>query len=681
MPDNVGGVVMNKAGLMIVLMVLLCSIIAGAVAVVEKGADVSLCPRQTGLITEKVMGDRSEAVSVSLSGAASSWATAVPSGFSIVLGEEKLVYVYVTPKKTASPGNYGLNVLVNGLQFNHNIMVRNCYGANLQLAKPKLDVCSSESADYELNIVNVGEYAETYDLSVEGQIKDSVSLGESSVTLNPGASKKIYAKATAPDKPGVYSFSIAAVGKSGNSVGSADAELNAKPCYDFSVDVGGDTALNFCEHVVYKVPVLIENKGTSTNEFKIYVKGPEWAKPSRNSVTLAPKESFEAELVLNPGYGVYGNFDVGMEVIPLKGSLKATSDFDVSVRKCHSVSVDIVDESAVVCSNGETSSYDIIVKNDGEFDKNLKLELTAPDWVKSEHNSLFILRKGVEEKVVLKASPGASVIAGNYEAKVKVSATDDSKAFGEDSIKLEVFGVNECFKPTIESTYSELVIFEDSSVSLPIVIKNEGEKRAVYDIVLSGSADFVSLNPSAAEVEPGKTATAYLYIAPAEKTPLQSYSSTVSVKLKDSGILASKEFKIRITGDESEATKLSEVKESNWQKLKRWFFGLFKKKESVSSAAANASAAASPIGGKLEKAWDWSEYYWDNYKKQIIIGIIAVLAILVLIRVGFFKKLFEFFEEDVEDEFGEESEKDEDSSPETKEDAEEEPKKKRRKRK
>ena len=137
----------------------------------------------------------------------------------------------------------------------------------------------------------------------------------------------------------------------------------------------------------------------------------------------------------------------------------------------------------------------------------------------------------------------------------------------------------ECYKAVIDTKYKDLVIYVDSSVTVPITIRNEGAENAEYEVVLSGSAtSFARVTPATVSVAPGRAETVYLYIAPGAQTRVASYSLEVGVKLKDSGMLASLPLKVRLTDVKEEATLLENISTapipsssvSLWQRFKGW---------------------------------------------------------------------------------------------------------------
>ena len=603
-----------KAFNFIVLFVLLVSLV---------GAE-GLCPRDTELFTDVVVnnGDDVAQYTVNLKGSASGWATAVPNGFSLNPGEKKTVYTYVTPSKNAVPAAYDLTTVVSGgqpFEFVHPIVIKNCFGATLDFSEDTKSSCPLEVAKYEFSLTNTGEYRTTYQLSVEGELKDAVTLGDRVVSLDSKETKKIIAYVNVPIDTKTFDFTV--VAKSERVTESFIGHLNVLPCYKFDVGIEKN-AYDFCERNVVEVPVKIKNEGTIKNGYDLVVDGVDWVGMSDNYIELEPNQEKIIILTLAPDYGISGQSDLHLEVIPKKGALKAINDFAINVRKCNSVDANIIETSGLLCS-GMSSGFDVKIKNNGELNKEFRLELTGPAWLNlGNQDDVFSLKAGEIKELKLRADPNSDEESGKYEAKIKVSATDESSvsAFSEDILDLTLVDVESCFLPSIETENKDVQVYKDGTATLSFTIKNIGKTKADYNIVVSGSSSsFVQLSPATITVEPGNTEVVYLYVAPVD-IEVGEYDAIVSVRLKDSTFLASQKVTIDITDVEPIADEVPSVENSLWTKVKTAVTG------------------------------DWYLAVWNKIKsvKYYVLGaVILILLVLILWKIGSFKKLRDFFEEDV----------------------------------
>ena len=578
----------KKIGVYLVSIFLLLLVIPAVLAEfsVSKGVDVAgVCPRDTQVITDAVsnMGDISD-FTISIGGSGSAWSTTIPSGLILTKGESKSVYTYVTPKIGTKPGKYNLDVIItsNGVSktLPHTVIVKDCYVSQIDTIISIQSACPKDIVKFEFNLNNVGDYQDIYNLNVEGQIKDWISLSESSVILNSKEKKTVYAYATVPqDTLGGYGFTVVAKSVSTGEVSSRDASINVEGCYDYNMEVGNNY-YSICEHSQEIAPIIIQNKGTVPNTFQLSLSGPAWANLDKKELNIEKSAGSTSNLVLTPDYGVEGNFDVTVKVVPQKGILEGTSVFNIDVRKCHSLAIDVLKSEDAIC-NSASNVYDLIVKNSGEVDKNVKLELTAPEWVTLKELGPFSLKPGETRTVGLDVHPTIAQ-AGENNIVIKAVALDDSKVQAEDQIKIRIVSIEECYGPELKIENTNVDVSRDGSATVPITIENKGLGKGMYEIGLSGSAsNFVQLNPGSVELDSGKSEVVYAYIAPSSEVSSGNYEAVISVRLTDSTILRSGIININVLGNYSSIAEqvVEQEKVGLWIRIKTFFTGLFKSNE------------------------------------------------------------------------------------------------------
>lgn len=623
-----------------------------AFEVFQESSGSTLCPRDTGLFVDviKNSGTSSEDYNINLRGSASGWATAVPRSFVLAPGESKKVYTYVTPSQNANSGNYVIEEVISSSSGTriaaHAVVVKDCFKVGLTAPLAKQELCPDANTKYEFSLVNNGEFKETFTLSVEGQLKDIVTLSDKIIMLDKGESKRIIAFLKAPIKDAEYGFTVVAVGSSGNTRSSIQFLLKVNPCYDFRFAVLGETSHNICERSYVVVPLRLENKGTAINTYKINLDGPVWARVERNGFTLLAGESKNFNLVFAPAFGVDGKFSTKLEVIPEMGNSKFSTIFDVAVRKCHGVGVNILDSKGQACQ-GVSSEFKSLIKNTGEVRKSYALSLDAPSWASVQQSIITLESKDVET-FSIKALPTSDAKPGVYDVKLSVKATDDSGVEANDNIKVDVVAVDDCYKPKLRPLYDNIVVYHDSSVALPVNIENAGVKKATYNIFLSGSSSvFSRLNPEEISIEPGSTETVYLYIAPKTDVKLGKYDAKIRLSLKNGPTLDSKDIEIEITDVKSRATKINlgtsgeDVNESSFgaQESGTFFAGLrnwFDRRQGEETSGEEMADTA-------------AERFVKQYRYYILAAIILLVLAILFFSFGMHSKVVEFFEEDVEE--------------------------------
>ncbi len=682
----------------LILSMVQITLAASVIEVTKQVEQTSLCPRETGLFTDVVKNVDSKAreFTITTKGSASAWATSIPNGFVLLPGESRTVYVYVTPLRDTIPSNYDLAVTVTSLgetkEIIHKVIVKKCYGSTLSGTESVLRSCPNGVAKYDMTLSNNGEYKESFVIEADGQIKDKLTLSDKLVVLEKGETKKVVAYVKAPAQDGSYSFNVKSTGQIGGTLESFNAVINVDPCYAFSMDIQGNNSYTMCERTLLSIPIKVENKGTVQNTYDLKVDGPEWAKLDKNQFVLEAGEKEFVTLMVAPTYGVDGNFNVKFSGIPQKGDLKAYSEFSFNVRKCHSVKAEFLQQNVTVC-NGLSNSFEAVVTNDGEFKKQYAVDFEAPSWITSKDvtvSRLFTLNAGEQKKFSFFVSPSEDVNESAHLVNFKVVAVDDSKVsvFANTQTNVNNLAPKSCYKPSISTQFENIIVYSDSSVTMPLVIKNEGLAKVNYEVLLSGTAsNFVKLVPAVLEVDAGKTETSYLYIAPTPHLALGAYDALISLKLKDGSFLITRKIPIIITNDKSLVTQLAPAGDiqavvliedkglSSLDKLKVWFsrnFGLTKQDNTeitgIDQEIVEAQAEVKALDTSQELTVEEQTVNTEEgaivvqdaaqgslkdkvlaYKYYILTGIIVLLLLIILVRVDFFKKMNNFFSDDDEE--------------------------------
>lgn len=545
----------------------------------------AICPGSTALFTDVIQNVISTplAFTVSSSGSSSSFITTVPTGFILEPGQKKTIYTYASPRSTTRVGSYTLDVLVSSdgesETLSHRVEVQDCSSFSLTQVNGLKTICPSDIETYEFTLANNGQLQDTYDLRVEGQIAPWVTLSENQITLASGQSKQVFAYiSSTQDSLGDYEFSIVAQSKANARVSSAKASLKVNPCFDFKLITERDF-LSFCEHSTQSIPIQIVNDGSTQNTYNLEIEGPVWASLENNVIDLAPGQTRTVNLILNPDYGVEGEFNVAFKATTKRGKLTNQNVFDISVQKCHSVAVDIESSQDSIC-NSLSNTYSVLVKNTGQFEKDFRLDIQGPTWSQIDTSRLF-LDAAEESQVTLSINPGFEVTPGEYDITVGAQALDSSAVSAQDTIKITTVSREECYQPQIGLSKKDIEVFYDSAATLPVVIENKGTYDATYTLDVSGTAaNFVQLNPGVITVKPNRAELIYLYIAPGLETKNGDYQATISVRLGDSTILASDDVNIKVSEstvpiEEPTPTPPEQApqRKSFWQRLKEFFTG------------------------------------------------------------------------------------------------------------
>ena len=544
----------NKKTLFFVLMLLVMPLAKADFEIYSESTPGEICPGSTGLFTDIIQNTGVDPLSftISTSGTASAFSTAVPIGFTLYPEQTRTIFTYISPHSTTNIGTYSLNIVAatdgQTEELGHSITILDCYEYTLIALDQEKHTCPCESDKFDFELVNNGQFTETYELSVEGAYASNVVLSTDQVTLNSGESQIIYAYVTTSCADlGDYGFTVKATPYNSNSIRSATATMVVDPCYNFDVQTERDL-LNICEHTQEIIPITIENTGSTSNKFNLNLDGPLWANLDRNTITIAPNSVGTVNLVINPDYGVEGSFEVEFSATPERGEVTAYNVFDINIKKCHGVSVDIEKSMDKICNSLE-NTYSVNIRNVGEYTKEYYLSIDGPDWATLDQTSAT-LDVGEEAQLTLTINPLYDVPEASYIISVEATAKDSEKIANSDTIEVETVTIDQCYQAFLGLEESSMDVYYDSSATLPVVIENRGTYTTTYELSVSGTASsFTYLNPSTVTIDAGKSEVVYLYVAPSGQITNGDYSITVSARLGDSSILASE--KVDITVSES----------------------------------------------------------------------------------------------------------------------------------
>ncbi|OIO39877.1 hypothetical protein AUJ10_04305 [Candidatus Pacearchaeota archaeon CG1_02_31_27] len=577
---------------------------AGAFTIETEMTTNVVCPTNTIIINDIVKADKDASFTVSKSGSASEFTSIIPSGFYINTGESKIIYSYITPKSTTKPGRYTLVIKVDDgssiKEVAHEIIVENCHETIVSIDSAKSS-CPCDKVSFDLTIKNNGEYLEDYEISLGGLLAKWATLSQKEITINSKKEKKVSVSIEVPcNVYGKYDLTATVKSKISEFESESSTSLDIKPCYEFKVEPEKNY-YSICEKEIKSIPVVIKNQGTADTLYSIKLTGPEWANLEKQQITIKKESEDNFIITLNPPYETQGSFDLKLRILSQYGNIEKESEIKVDVRKCYNVQLELEKSEDKIC-NGLSNTYSILVRNNGESKNNFILTSSNVSWAQLSSKNLEI-EPGKQKEVYLKINPPKGTKAGVYD--IKIEAKDSTSGITDQKIlKITTVSVEDCYKPSITSDSIVLEVSKDQAGTLMFVIENQGEDKADYVLELTGGAsDFAQLNPGVLTISQGKTATTYIYAAPSKNTEFGSYPVTLSVRLKDSTILASKTITInvedKIISNGSNETKPKEIKEETvLQKIANFFRKIFGKKEAVKPEEVNKTNITTKAGNK-----------------------------------------------------------------------------------
>ena len=509
----------------------------------------SVCPGSTILIQEKITTDTASTFTVTLSGSASRFSVAVPSGFWLEPDEEKTVYIYVTPSSRTVPGSYTLRVNIESQGISkvreYEIIVENCHSTSLTVEPTFQRICACETKQLKLTIKNQGNYLENYRLKVRSPIASWVNLTSETVSLHPGSEKEITAYVSVPcNARGDYEINFEAVGTSEYARASAKASVSVVQCFDYLLSPE-KTSYSLCDGEKLNTSIKIKNLGTRDNTYSLMVDAPRWVSIEQKKVSVKKNEEKTLSLRVEPPYLTEGTFTAKITALSDYGKVMKTVEIEFKIERCHGIILTVEKEKDKIC-NGFSKNYSLTVRNIGKFKDTFDITLEAPEWVSLSLTHLT-LNATEERTLTLTASPPTNAREGKNEIIVKVK-DPLTKAESEARIELETVSIENCYKPVIETENTTVIIAKDTTTILPLTITNEGIEKATYEISLSGTGiGFCQINPAALSLKPEESEIIYLYIAPPVEIEEGNYFVNIIAKAVEGNAVASKTIIISVT--------------------------------------------------------------------------------------------------------------------------------------
>jgi uncharacterized membrane protein len=562
--------------LLVIILLAIVPIVKADFTIGASSETISSCPTEINLFTIPITNTGSEAsiYTVSLSGSAAKWAVAAPPGFVITPGDSQTVFVYATPSKRARIGTYYLDIIISDSKdtktITETVQVTECFGASLATSQAEKMICSCEEIDFLFKLQNTGVFTENYALSSGGSASRWTTLSNDYVRLKPGEEADIIAHiAPGCDNIGVYGLTLTAKAEKSESIASENAALVVKGCYDFGA-YPEQNYYSFCENSENRVPINVENEGESGDTFTLSSTGPGWMSLDRKELTLTGGSGAVVNLVAFPSYGVSGTNPIKVYIDSDRGNERKEIDLDLNVLTCYSTSLSIDAEDDSMCPGTETQ-HEILLTNAGNFDETYSLTIRGAEWAKLSESSVT-LTSSESKKLDLVLSPSIDTPAGKDIITITANAQSMSKSSDSTTLTVDILNKDNCYAVDLASeVYTTEVEYGGSSL-IPITVDNLGVQKNTYTLDISGNgASFAQLNPSALEIEGGKSKQTYLYISAPDRSTEGSYRVVVSARDEQGVVSSSNEIIFNVIEEVTNKTailpKIPEVTNFTFPKI------------------------------------------------------------------------------------------------------------------
>ncbi len=425
---------------------------------------------------------------------------------------------------------------------------------------PLVELCPCSNQAYTITVENTATVASSYRVLANKELSEWIKFSPSRFALNPGQ-KGSFSVIVNSDCNIEGSFDLEVfIATNAGLAKSLKQQLKFLECYDYSLEQGGVTdaedkvefiahngSYELCKNEQKAIPILISNNEDFANIYKLKMDAPEWASLNSNEVKLNAKKS-GVVLINYDTTDIEGEFDLKIDALSRLGEVHRKKSIEANVGECYALGIEIDKEKDVICGS-EKNAYDVSVKNNGAFGRNIAVAVEGPKWANIENGS-FYLEPEQEKALELEINPENDV-SGNFLVEVFSVANNKTRLRFSDTLSLGVMPSTACYQAEIDAKESVTNFYSREFIYAKI--KNNGIRNANYSISVDGPS-WANANPKNLELKPGQSGNVNLEINPG----LDVEESAFDVKLnaESNGNIYSKGIKINVKKESEFAKKL-----------------------------------------------------------------------------------------------------------------------------
>jgi uncharacterized membrane protein len=424
----------------------------GSVYALEYDVSVSITPKVKTLAPSehfvfdvKVMnsGENEDTFSLEVTGLPEGWYTLSEDSVTLDVGEESLIWLFVTPYWEDELGSFEVTVSTKGQSEDTDTFTLEVTADRMiEVTIPEeITTCLQEETDVVVAVKNTGEHTEDIKLTVSGDASDFVELDVSSFTLEAGKEKDVTLTVKPADiEVGDYSLELKAESETSYAFSTASSTIKIIECYEVGVTYTEE--LMVCKGVSEDFTITIKNIGLKKDSYELSIEELKYTE----SVDLEAEESESFKIsFLEDEIGSYEvDFVVESEFTKEEGTIK------FEVVKCYGIDLIISDEEFEI-EMGKGKLIKIEVKNTGT--KADVFDITSDiDWVSIKPSTLELTPD--ESKFVYVYYSPKFGLKGTFNTTL-TSKSDSS----QDTEKLVIKVVEEAAE-TIQTTIEETTVEE-----------------------------------------------------------------------------------------------------------------------------------------------------------------------------------------------------------------------------
>ncbi|MBI4177623.1 MAG: hypothetical protein HY516_04645 [Candidatus Aenigmarchaeota archaeon] len=395
------------------------------------------------------------------------------------------------------------------------VAARECFGFDASLSQPSGPICSRQPAEFKLNIRNLGEKPDVFEIVTASGL-DMVSMNASS-----NATFKI---AYQPEKDGRFRLNVSVKSVATDVVKNLQSEPSAVECASVSITPQTRTA-SVCTGEQAGYAIDIKNTGSFREAYSFNAsKGT----LSAGMMTIGPGDVKTVYLTANSTEFPQNRTS---EIIftASAGSMKNSTKLSADVGVCHNAVMGIKPPSLNVCTP-DKAMFKVEINNTGK---------------RPEAFAVFAAGKKIADNVLVMENSTKSVdFAVDYSNETGIYRVD-ADAVSQDltlrsAAALVVRDYNACYGASLTSKNASKAVKPSDRALQELQLRNTGIKTLNYILQLVGP-QWMAVGVSNITLEPNETGKVYLYIAPPFGTTLGNYETKV-IAISDKGVSSGADF-------------------------------------------------------------------------------------------------------------------------------------------
>ena len=401
---------------------------------------VEMCPcsNQAYQVTVKNTGDIGSSYTVLADGDAAGWITFNPGKFVLNAGQKGSFFVFVNSLCNIE-GEYGLNIFIttsNGLTkvVRQKLKFSECYdysfdtgdvvdpeNVKFEQHSGSYSLCKDEKKAIPILLANKEKFENRYDIFLDAPEWAELSVNNAQL----GAEKTgIFLISLDAKEEGKFNLNLNAVSELGKVQRESKIEAKVEECYELDVEIEKEKDI-VCTEKDNTYDVTIKNSGALGHDVKLNVIGVKWASFGNDTMYISTGEEKTAELKINPGNSVSGNFEVNaIAEIENKTGLKFSDVIIVEVVPKNSCYKAVIGAKNTITNFYARDFFFAEVKNDGIKKAEYEIGLEGVSWVKVSPDSLA-LNPGQSGNLNLEINPNSDIEAGTYGIKINLESNDE----------------------------------------------------------------------------------------------------------------------------------------------------------------------------------------------------------------------------------------------------------------